>query len=416
MKNKPVFLKSDKLPSISTRLTISLTIAVVIVAAIVISLNYYSSSRKAKAQLDQKADEYVSFLLESLRVPLWTFEVETIKHTGSVYFQNDLISTLKIIGSNDVIYFSSKKNDSGFQVSRKKDIHYKGQFVGSAQLSLSSQNYYLAQKQLLRQSIIAIFCVLIVITVVTGFLLRAFLKRPLIHLSKTIAAHTSDISEIPTHHTTCEEFQPLLTVLDEMNEKLIRQMSEIQQAEEKYRSMFENAVEGMFQSTPEGRFITANPRLASIFGYDTPEDLISHVKNIGKQVYVDPTRRKEFFRLLEKNKVVKEFESEFYRKDGSVAVISENAREVRDEENNVVLIEGFIEDITDRKLAEKSLKESHETLITILDSIDATIYAADMETNEILFMNKHMKKNFGYNLEGKICHQVFRKESEPCQD
>jgi len=274
----------------------------------------------------------------------------------------------------------------------------------------------MAQEHLLRQSIIAIFCVLILITSVTGFLLRTFLKKPLIHLGKSIEAHISGINEPPSHHKTCMEFQPVLNALDEMKEKLFRQMSELRKAEEKYRSMFENAVEGIFQSTPEGQFTSANPTLARIFGYDSPEELISQVETIEKQIYIDPKRRKEFFRLLKKYKIVKEFESEIYRKDGSIAVISENARAIRDDENNIVLIEGFIEDITDRKLAEESLKESHETLLTILDSIDATIYVADIETHEILFMNKYMKKSFGYDLEGKICYQAFRKEQEPCQD
>ncbi len=410
------YLKTDKLPSISRRLTRSLTIAVVIVSAVVITMNYYSNSRKAKAQLDETADEYFSFLLESLRFPLWAIDIETIQHIGSVYSRNDHISELKIIGSDDVVYFSAKKNDTGYQVSRKKDILYDGRFAGAVQLSLSAQTYYAAQRQLLTQSLIAIFGVLFVITGITGFLLRAYLRKPLIHLSKIIEAYTSGASEIPSQHTTCEEFQPIINVLSEMNEKLIKQMSEIQKAEEKYRSIFENAVEGIFQSTPEDQFATANPTLARIFGYDSPEDLMSHVKNIGTQIYVDPNRRKDFFRLLKKNKVIKEFESEFYRKDGSIAVISENAREVRDNENNIVLFEGSIEDVTDRKMAEQSLKESHETLLTILDSIDATIYVADIETNEILFMNKYMKKSFGYNLEGKICYQEFRKEREPCQD
>ena len=224
------FIKPGKLPSISRRLTISLTIAVMVVSAVVVALNYYSSNRKAKAQLDEKADEYVSFLLESLSVPLWDYEAKTIQHIGAVYFRNDLINTLKITGSNDVLYFSSRKKDAGFQISREKDIHYKGQFVGTIQLYLSSQTYSMAQEQLLRQSIIAIFCVLILITSVTGFLLRTFLKKPLIHLGKSIEAYTLGIKEKPSHHKTCMEFQPVLNVLGEMNEKLIRQMSEIQKA------------------------------------------------------------------------------------------------------------------------------------------------------------------------------------------
>lgn len=74
-----------------------------------------------------------------------------------------------------------------------------------------------------------------------------------------------------------------------------------------------------------------------------------------------------------------------------------------------------VKDITDHIRAEKQLKESHETLLTVLDSIDASIYVADMETYEILFMNQHMKDDFGVDLTGKVCWKVFRNESGPCR-
>ena len=127
-------------------------------------------------------------------------------------------------------------------------------------------------------------------------------------------------------------------------------------AEAKYRNIFENAGEGIFQSTPDGRGITANPALANILGYDSPEDVIANYTDIAHQLYVDPNRRAEFVRLMTQHGAVSEFEAQVYRKDGSIIWISVNARAARDESGNSLYYEGLIEDITERKRAEEALR------------------------------------------------------------
>ena len=97
----------------------------------------------------------------------------------------------------------------------------------------------------------------------------------------------------------------------------------------KYRSIVENAVAGMFQTSPDGRYLTANPALARIYGYESTAALTDAITDIAGQLYVDPHRRAEFRRLLQSSDVVEGFESETYRRDGSVIWISESARAVR---------------------------------------------------------------------------------------
>ncbi|WP_442948009.1 PAS domain-containing sensor histidine kinase [Nostoc sp.] len=126
-------------------------------------------------------------------------------------------------------------------------------------------------------------------------------------------------------------------------------------AEAKYRSIFENAVEGIFQSTPNGRYITANPALARIYGYSLPEEVTANFTDI-EQLYVDPNRRAEFVRLMEKYGSVSEFESQIYRQDGSIVWISEKAYAVLDEQGKLLYYEGLIEDITQRKQTEEELR------------------------------------------------------------
>lgn len=136
----------------------------------------------------------------------------------------------------------------------------------------------------------------------------------------------------------------------------------LRQAEQKYRSIFENAVEGIFQTTPDGRYLTANPMLARIYGYDSPAELISTLTDIQRQLYADPDRRLQFMRLLQEHDAVWDFESQVYRKDGSVIWISENARAIRDARGELLGYEGTVADITGRKQAEIELHKRDSLL------------------------------------------------------
>ena len=137
---------------------------------------------------------------------------------------------------------------------------------------------------------------------------------------------------------------------------------ELRQAEEKYRSIFENALEGIFQSTPAGRFITVNHALAKMLGYASGRELMDSVHHIGEQIYVDPQRRIEFARRLVHDGAVQGFEAQCVRKDGSTVWLSYNARAVRDQGGAVLFYEGFVSDVSARKQAEQELSVSEANL------------------------------------------------------
>jgi PAS domain S-box-containing protein/putative nucleotidyltransferase with HDIG domain len=127
---------------------------------------------------------------------------------------------------------------------------------------------------------------------------------------------------------------------------------QIRQAEEKYRSIFENAVEGIYQSTSDGAYVTINQAFAHMFGYASPQEMMDEVSNIAKQLYVDPEDRTRMQQLLKTEGVVRGFEVKRCRKNGSHFWVSLNARAMRDEKGNIQYYEGTIEDITHRKKAE----------------------------------------------------------------
>ncbi len=145
---------------------------------------------------------------------------------------------------------------------------------------------------------------------------------------------------------------------------------ELRKSDEKYRNIFENAVEGIYQSTIEGRFITANAALARMTGYDSPEELIESIKDMGTQLYVHPEDRKRFLEIRDTKGFVDDFEVEFYKKDGNTFWGVINARTVKDEKGEILYFEGFIEDITIRKHAEERL---HQTLGRLRKAVITTI-------------------------------------------
>jgi PAS domain S-box-containing protein len=129
-------------------------------------------------------------------------------------------------------------------------------------------------------------------------------------------------------------------------------------AEEKYRSLFNHLVEGIFRTSPDGRYLMANSALAKIYGYSSPEELMSVLTDIGKRLYVQTGRREEFRRTMEQHDTITAFESQIYRKDGSTIWISENCHAIRDVQGRLLYYEGTVEDITQRRVAEEDLRHS----------------------------------------------------------
>jgi PAS domain S-box-containing protein len=123
----------------------------------------------------------------------------------------------------------------------------------------------------------------------------------------------------------------------------------LQESEARYRGIFENAVVGIFQSTPEGRLLSVNPAMARMFAYASPEEMIAKVKDLGHQVFVDRQKREEMKRDLTEAGVIRGREYQMYRKDGSTLRVSVDARAVREDNGAISYYEGFIQDISERK-------------------------------------------------------------------
>jgi diguanylate cyclase (GGDEF)-like protein/PAS domain S-box-containing protein len=181
-------------------------------------------------------------------------------------------------------------------------------------------------------------------------------KKDGTHIFVDVSAHTLDYQ-----NRKCE-----LILVNDVTQKMQAEEA-LKDAEAKYRGIFEHAIEGIFQTTVDGKILISNPMLAEIYGYASSEDLIANLTDIEHQLYVDPQRRLELIKLLEEQEDVKFFESEVYRKDGSIIWTSENVHAVRDKSGTILYFEGTVEDVTASKLAKAEIEHLafHDSLTNL---------------------------------------------------
>src|SRR6267378_1198749 len=193
-------------------------------------------------------------------------------------------------------------------------------------------------------------------------------------------------NEIGDIARAAEVFRRTLVDADAAREAAVHALAEQRLAEESYRKLFETSVDGIYVTTPAGALLNANPALARIMGYETPEDLINGVGDITETIYLHPAARAEYQSLMRRDGMVREFEYQVRQREGAILWISDSATVVRDE--------GTVRDITDQKRAEDAIAEGRRMLQQVIDTVPAVINVKDKQLRYIL-MNRYMAGIFG---------------------
>lgn len=164
-----------------------------------------------------------------------------------------------------------------------------------------------------------------------------------------------------------------------------------------YRSIFENAVEGIFQSTPQGKYLKVNPALARTYGYRSPAEMLEKLQDIGSQLYAEPTRRGKFMAEMARSGFVRDFQSEIYLANGTRIWIAENVRAVRDSTGRIRYYEGFVTDITELRRSQDELEQRDALLSIIFRTVPVGI---GITFNRILHqVNVRLADMLGYTLD-----------------
>jgi PAS domain S-box-containing protein len=245
--------------------------------------------------------------------------------------------------------------------------------------------------------------------VLIGLVAALFVVRRTVRPLKAIAGairslaggekHTSipatDVNnEIGDIARAAEVFRRSLVDADAAREAAIHALAEQRLAEESYRKLFEGSVDGIYVTTPAGALLNANPALARMMGYETPEDLANSIGDITRTIYVDPEARSQYQALMQRDGMVREFEYQVRRSNGAILWLSDSATVVRDETGEVIRYEGTVRDITDQKRAEDAIAEGRRMLQQVIDTVPAVINVKDKQLRYVL-MNRYMAGIFG---------------------
>ncbi len=245
--------------------------------------------------------------------------------------------------------------------------------------------------------------------VLTGLFAALFVVRRTVRPLKAIATAIRSLAvgekdtsipavevdnEIGDIARAAEVFRRTLVDADAAREAAVRALAEQRLAEESYRKLFEGSVDGIYVTTPGGRLLNANPALARIMGYETPEALIAGVNDIARTVYVDPALRAEYKARMQRDGVIREFEYQVRQRDGNLLWLSDSATAARDETGEIIRYEGTVRDITDQKRAEDAVAEGRRLLQEVIDTVPAVINVKNRDMRYVL-MNRYMAGIFG---------------------
>ncbi len=227
-------------------------------------------------------------------------------------------------------------------------------------------------------------------------------ERRYVHKDGQLVAVRATTFRVPGEVGGCDSFVSL--VQDDTERK--RAESSLRESEQKYRSLFENAVEGVFQTSPEGRMLSANPALARMFGYDTAEELAIEVVDLGRMLVPDDQERERLTRIMHEHGFVSAFETQAHERNGERFWISINARPVRDAAGEYRFFDGSVEDITDRMRVFEALVESEERFRVIFEQSPIPCTITNIETGNYADVNEACCRAMGLSRENVIGRKV----------
>jgi len=399
-KNKTFYSRT-----LSRDLIIGLTLAIGIVLITLGILYYNYSTRVALNELDARAKYITGEFTKVLANCLWNLELDTVEQISQAYLNSETLVGVRVITSFDDEVFISLPKDKSNIISYKKNITKNNEKIGYAELFFSKSEILKSQEKMISAIIGVILSAIIVIIIGTYLIMKTLLNKPLVDLINGIRDIASGNYQSPLSSVPQSDINSIVREVNSMAEEISKRTEELAESEEKYRGIFENALEGIFQTTPDGKFISVNPSFAHILGYESPEDLIESIVDISTDIYADKTQRDILLQKLFHEGTVSNFECRQKRKDKEIIWVSIHGRVVYDSNNEIVHIEGLLEDITERKMAQEALENANRQLEKRVEERTMELKNANHEltkAKEAADAAAHAKSEFLANMSHEI--------------
>ncbi|MBI5251031.1 MAG: PAS domain S-box protein [Desulfomonile tiedjei] len=195
---------------------------------------------------------------------------------------------------------------------------------------------------------------------------------------------------------------------DELERRVKERTTELRESETRYRTLFDESMEGIFITTTQGEILDANPSFLSMFGYEKKEMIGMDIS----VTYVDPEDRRTFRKEIEKNGSVKNYPLKLRRKDGSEMDCTVTATIRRDKDLTIVGYQGIMREVTDQIQAEKRIREQNQFLNSLLESVTHPFYVLDAKNYKVLLANSAARRTF--SVDGLTCYSLTHGRNEPC--
>lgn len=384
----------------STPAFISMALLAIVTAVLIgFGITEYAREKgRYYEELNNKINETTSQLAASLALPIWNYQdSQTAKIVENAFFNEDISAVLVIDAlSNRIVEGKIRTAEGIIPTLQLPDTP--GLILSSHLITLNDrvlgeikiQGSTTIADKLAKQSLLRIVSTTILLDFIIFFLLNYILKKhisiPLKHIehfARTVSMG-DQTATAPPHDTFLEEMNSLKNSIVIMVERLQQQyhaqmeaQHKLDDAEIRYRDLYENAPIGIFRTNIEGKILTANAALASILGYSSPEILIRSVANVIDDVCANKQERQTLMENLHKQDQLSGYKLLFKNAEGEIRVGSLGIRTTQDSDGNPIYRDGILHDITKRDLAEEKLREAHKFIQEILDSMPSIVIGID---------------------------------------
>ena len=368
------------LKTLSQDLTRRLIFTVSAIFIITSVINYWIYTLEAKARYVEKSSEYLAYLQDNLKVPLWNIDREWIESICWSISKNEMVALLQVTGENGEYLFDMVNEKEPNLIVQKSGITYRNQLIGQVELGLTKRLYMKSNYQILFRSILQMLFVIIGLMLVTRLILNRIVEKPLNHLISRIDEisagdyrenrHAFDHFEVASildrFNLMASRVKKREQSLIEANRNLESEIAEregaekaLRESEKRYRQLVEDLPVGIFRSSPDvqGPFLMANPALRKMFGYGNSGEFDSQTV---MNTYQDPDMRRHILDMIFREGSIQGVELGFRKKDGAALVGLVTAHGVTDNNGKPLYIDGIIEDITDRKNLERQIRQAQK--------------------------------------------------------
>lgn len=332
-------------------------IAVTILGAIL----FYMATVRQERKVNQNAQKLMGEVSQAIALPLMNLDGDTISQIAEAYLSSDFITGI-VIRDDNQIFWEKKQSSAAPQITEKSDVTVNGMNVGNLEISFSRDSIREIQMTIVWIMLATLACVVLVGIPVLYRLIHHLVHNPLVYLKQGLRRIAVGDDAEPLLLMAQDDMNDIIYEVNQMAEKIRERNQQIQESEIRYRDIFDHAGDGIFQMTPEGELIRLNQSMALLFGFESPEEMLSEFKETYGKTFFTPEIRALLSQPTTEGSTLSGFETRLKKKDESEIWVKIKARTVSDVSGELLYVEGFMEDITQRIDMQNAILKAKEEL------------------------------------------------------